>query len=705
MFTRSNRRRTAAAVVLTLVAICVAPLGCGEDQSIGGPTASGDVTAQGDSGRAGLDGAAAADAADGAVEVDVMADAGVDTGALDTIDAAGVDGAVEDATAPGCSADQCDIGGICWENGAANPANPCEVCFVLGGADTWSADDTASCDDALACTTDDRCDSGACIGTAIPCEDGNLCSDDDCDADSGDCVHLANALTCTDGDVCSVGDACADQVCAAGSALPCDDGNPCTDDACDPTLGCQVNNNAATCDDGDACTSGDTCAAGSCSVSEPVDCDDADVCTVDACLPASGCKHTSIADQCVDENTCTDDACDPVDGCVYAFNTDACDDASLCTHSDTCGDGVCLGAKVTVDDANPCTDDSCAPATGPIHAANALPCDDANACTLGDTCGGSACLAGAATPDCDDANPCTDDACEPAKGCVHVDNVAPCDDGSACTEKDTCAAAACVGAKVDCSDGNACTTDTCDPDSGCKSTLIISHACRPQIVIEYPPRAATIQQPDAAVTVSGTVKSGAGAITAFQINGEDVAVAADGSFAKVVASVIGGNTLVVDAVDSMGSKRHRVQAWLWSPAYLKPDVTKPKSGMVDAGMGYWLSKQVIDDGDHTPPPNDLATVFELVMQSFDIGGLIPDPAYQGSGVTMTISNLTHGKATTGLTPVAGGLKMVATIPNVAADVVAKYKPFKWFPAITLNGKLIITAIVITADVSFQVVNH
>jgi hypothetical protein len=49
--------------------------------------------------------------------------------------------------------------------------------------------------------------------------------------------------------------------CVAGG---CDDGNPCTDDACDPATGCQHVPNAASCSDGAACTVGDSCVAGQC---------------------------------------------------------------------------------------------------------------------------------------------------------------------------------------------------------------------------------------------------------------------------------------------------------------------------------------------------------------------------------------------------------------------------------------------------------
>jgi hypothetical protein len=82
-------------------------------------------------------------------------------------------------------------------------------------------------------------------------------------------------------------------ICNPGSAVNCDDGNPCTDDSCDPILGCQHSNNTDPCDDGNACTVIDTCNGGSCG-GTPVVCNDSNPCTVDSCNPQSGCVFTPI---------------------------------------------------------------------------------------------------------------------------------------------------------------------------------------------------------------------------------------------------------------------------------------------------------------------------------------------------------------------------------------------------------------------------
>ena len=77
---------------------------------------------------------------------------------------------------------------------------------------------------------------------------------------------------------------------ATGTGTPCvpancDDGNPCTTDACDTTTG-TCSNVQIDCDDGQVCTD-DFCnpANGQCSHA-PTNCDDGNACTVDACAQA-----------------------------------------------------------------------------------------------------------------------------------------------------------------------------------------------------------------------------------------------------------------------------------------------------------------------------------------------------------------------------------------------------------------------------------
>ena len=388
-------------------------------------------------------------------------------------------------------------GGVCLPGAATgcDDLEPCtsDSCNPQSGC--VNTPNVAPCDDGNACTLADKCSAASCqSGVALTCNDGNPCTDDGCDAQSG-CLSVANTSSCSDNNVCTVGDACLATACVPGKAKPCDDDNPCTADGCDPTQGCGHVATSLSCDDGDVCTTNDHCAAGKCSGGGAVDCNDANPCTDDVCKLASGCTHTAndapcddnnactqkdackagscapgVAPSCADGNICTTVACDPGKGCDNVANSQPCSDGDACTGADHCVGGVCkAGPTLVCSDGNGCTDEHCDANAGCLSKKNTAPCADGNVCTVSDACAGGVCLPGAAT-DCDDHNPCTTDGCDPTKGCLSTNNGLPCDDGSICTAGDQCALGTCVpGKAVLCDDGNGCTDDTCAPAQGCTS--------------------------------------------------------------------------------------------------------------------------------------------------------------------------------------------------------------------------------------------
>jgi hypothetical protein len=149
------------------------------------------------------------------------------------------------------------------------------------------------CNDGNACTTADTCANGVCSGTAVNCNDGNVCTTDSCNPVTG-CAHANNSNPCNDGSVCTLNDMCSGGVCTGGTPKNCDDGNPCTDDACNPVTGCvSTADDQNACNDGNLCTSADHCVSGVCT-GTAVNCDDGVSCTTDACGAAVGCIHTQF---------------------------------------------------------------------------------------------------------------------------------------------------------------------------------------------------------------------------------------------------------------------------------------------------------------------------------------------------------------------------------------------------------------------------
>jgi len=313
-------------------------------------------------------------------------------------------------------ADQCFINDVCAAAGEARADDGCDVCDPSRAVQAWTPlADGASCDDHDACTSGDSCHAGTCDGPAVACDDGNGCTRDSCDAASG-CVHAALAgYSCDDGVRCTLDDRCTSQGLCAGDLNTCDDGDPCTVDACNEVEGCTHDASTMACEDGDKCTTNDRCSDGVCGAGEPTNCDDGNSCTVDTCDATVGCVHLPTLSPCCigsdsvcdDRNPCTDDACDPLSGaCSYSANHAACDDGDPCTLDDVCADELCTGGRPRpCDDLDPCTDDSCEasfpgyclsrPRTG-----GDLACDDRLDCTTNDQCQGGRCVGDASACVC-----------------------------------------------------------------------------------------------------------------------------------------------------------------------------------------------------------------------------------------------------------------------------------------------------------------
>ncbi len=363
------------------------------------------------------------------------------------------DGNADVATPPCTTAADC-----------AEPLSPCHVASCEAGiCGNKALPDGASCQGTSLCVLEGVCKTGLCQATkAKSCDDGNICTKDTCGVANGLCVHAPqyDNVVCSDGSSCSVGALCFQGACNATATKTCDDGAPCTIDACDAATGaCIVLPGAATasCDDGNPCTQGDACdtkgnclpGAASCACTVSADCEAKS--DGDKCKGALYCDQ--VSKQCklnlATVPSCTDDAdpcsliaCDPKSGACLpkpAPATTACDDGNPCTVGDICdGLGACKSGTAVCacqgdadckpqDDGNPCNgalycDKSSGAAACKVNPATLVVCS-----TKGDTA-------------------CVKNQCNEKSGqcqATEADNKTPCDDSEACTVGDACLAGKC----------------------------------------------------------------------------------------------------------------------------------------------------------------------------------------------------------------------------------------------------------------------
>lgn len=273
----------------------------------------------------------------------------------------------------------CDAGNGC-SAGCASPSGDTDGDGVANAADNCpsiaNADQADRDDDGLG----DACDPQTCgNGTR---ESGEACDGGACC--TAQCTAAPNGTMCDDANACTRTDACQAGACTGGNPIVCTASDQChVAGTCNPATGACSNPARAdgtACNDGDGCTTADRCTSGQCAGGAPRACDDGEPCTADACA-AGGCTHTPI-DGC----TCQAGACSTcragcgsagtcgtdcwgaffpcLDGCTAIYCAAFCQ-ADLRACLATCApDDACLSA---CDAANGCGT-GCTPATASTDA-------------------------------------------------------------------------------------------------------------------------------------------------------------------------------------------------------------------------------------------------------------------------------------------------------------------------------------------------
>lgn len=244
-----------------------------------------------------------------------------------------------DTTRAGCKTDQdcAHLAASDCEKGVCNASRHCVV----------QALDKIACDDHNACTKDDTCDRGLCMGKAFTCPEpkGQCKVAGKCDPTKGCIVNDApDGQSCDDRNQCTLDDACKTGVCT-GTAKVCDDGLECTADKCDAgkcvfeakTGRCLIN--------GKCYKTGDPSPADLCEFCDPDTVQDKWSDRPEGYKPGGDtvCKGGSACVPDCNNRECGDDGCN---GTCWKGQGSECNDGLDCTV-DACTSGKCTHALAT----------------------------------------------------------------------------------------------------------------------------------------------------------------------------------------------------------------------------------------------------------------------------------------------------------------------------------------------------------------------
>ena len=274
--------------------------------------------------------------------------------------------------------DQCHVAGVCdIKSGlCSNPAK-------LNGL---------ACNDSNACTKSDTCQAGKCVGASpLKCVAQDQChAPGVCDSKSGLCSNPAklNGVACNDGNACTQLDTCKAGICVGALPVTCVAQDQChVPGVCDSKSGLCSNpakQNGLACNDGNACTQSDTCQAGICVGALPVTCVAQDQCHVPGvCNSESGeCSNPAKLNglPCNDGNACSvSDTCQAGEcigsGPVECLPKDECHVAGECSlNMGLCSDGPIKPDGAACGTNRSCQQGVCAP-KGASHLGHGCPCN------------------------------------------------------------------------------------------------------------------------------------------------------------------------------------------------------------------------------------------------------------------------------------------------------------------------------------------
>lgn len=189
----------------------------------------------------------------------------------------------------------------------------------------------------------------------------------------------------------------------------------------------------------------------------------------------------------------------------------------------------------------------------------------------------------------------------------------------------------------------------------------------PVLELTYPERGETLTG-NPSIIVTGFAQDSTLDLDYVRINGEDVTVNENGYFSFPVTLIHGMNYFAVEAADEGGNLSNTYRSCFYSTDYLVSDFNDSTKGKVDPGLLLFLSQELLDDGDHSLPPDDVATIVELVLADMDFTTMLPEDGIPvGDTCEVTLTSIGYDPPQATIQSLDGGLHITAAIPNLVVS--------------------------------------
>ena len=239
----------------------------------------------------------------------------------------------------------------------------------------------------------------------------------------------------------------------------------------------------------------------------------------------------------------------------------------------------------------------------------------------------------------------------------------------------------------------------------CGEKSIVVDAGSPALEIFTPVAGAELlADEDPEILVSGRATDSHGVIRVY-VNGERVALNADGEFSTTVRAVYGVNHIEVVATDGLNIRETvRAVDVLWATHY-HPMSINPADGTVDGNypraLLLRLNQRYLDndipirvDPEHPViVSRDIAGLLQLMISEVDPMGFVPSPISDSDSFMLDVFSFTLGEALVDIRITETGIEMFVSMPAIRLETTGEItlldRPLSLDGAITLGASVFV----------------